>query len=133
MAARGETNYLIDVALFITGLVCTGTGILLDLRPHFFSGWFPMLKALHVWIGYIVTAVVAVHLLIHAGWIAAMTRGIFRERGKACVLVAVVLLSLAVCYLAACLGARPQSPGGLQRRGMPDPDGGRPPYLEERR
>lgn len=115
MLTKGERNYYIEVALFVTGFACIITGIMLDLRPGGISipMWF---RSLHIYIGYVMAVLVVIHLLLHSGWIAAVTRDVFKEKKKALAFLLVVVLSVASCYLAATLFTG-HGPGGGNRYG----------------
>ncbi|HHV35250.1 MAG TPA: DUF4405 domain-containing protein [Syntrophomonadaceae bacterium] len=108
MFMKSEKNYFIDVPLFITGIVCLITGILLHLRPEFSISALTYIRPLHIWIGYVMTAVIVVHLLLHSNWIASLTKRICSDKKKVAILISVILISVITCYAAAVWGPDPQ-------------------------
>lgn len=117
MFMRSEKNYFLDVPLFITGIVCLITGILLHLRPEFSISALTYIRPLHIWIGYVVTAVIIVHLLLHSDWIASLTIRICGDKKKVVILISIILISVITCYAAAVWGPDTHHGKG-QNRGM---------------
>ena len=115
MANRSERNYFLDIPLFITGLVCLITGILLHLRPEFSISALTYTRPLHIWIGYVMAAIIVIHLLLHSSWIASLTKRIFRDKMKVIILISIILITCITCYAAAVWGPQPQHNKGMNR------------------
>lgn len=115
MITKGEKNYFINVALFITGFACIFTGIMLDQRPSGISipMWF---KPLHIYIGYVLAALVLLHLMAHIGWIRTVTKSIFQDKKKVLILALVAALAVSACYFAATLFTKPEGHYGNKWR-----------------
>ncbi|WP_044664288.1 DUF4405 domain-containing protein [Syntrophaceticus schinkii] len=115
MVNRSERNYFLDISLFITGFACLITGILLHLRPEFSISALTYIRPLHIWIGYVMAAVIVVHLLLHSDWIASLTKRIGSDKKKVVILISIILISLITCYAAAVWGPDTQHGKGQNR------------------
>ncbi len=115
MLSRSERNYLLGIVLFITGLACLVTGIFLHIRPEFTITYLQYIKPLHIWIGYVLSAVIVIHLLVHSGWIASTTKSLLSNKKKALILVSIIIITILICYLSAVWGPQPQHSGGKNR------------------
>lgn len=115
MLSRGERNYLIGIILFITGFACLVTGIFLHIRPEFTIYYLQYIKPLHIWIGYVLSAVIVIHLLVHSGWITSTTKSLFSNKKKTLILVSVIVITIIICYLSAVWGPHPQHSEGKNR------------------
>ena len=76
-----KKNYYLDVLLFVSGLICIVTGIMLDF--HLISGGREarfLYKNIHIYSGYIMGIGLLVHLLWHKGWITMATKKIFVQK-----------------------------------------------------
>ncbi len=100
MLQHPERNYFINVALSIMGFICAVTGILLYFRPRFINNFASSInyRQLHIWTGFIITALVLVHLLMHTTWIKNMTKNIFTNKKSLISLVLTILISLGICF-----------------------------------
>jgi len=107
-----ETNYYLNTALFVAGLVCLLTGLFPGGHGSTVLGLDVSLKALHNAAGYVLGGLVALHLLLHARWIGAATRALLRERGRLVLFLLVIAVTLAGLYLLA-QGLSPSGPYGL--------------------
>ncbi len=73
-------NYVIDVLILASFLACAATGII--KWPGFLRSRgldpaaLPMerITALHDWAGLLMIGLIAVHFILHMGWLAAMTK-----------------------------------------------------------
>lgn len=115
MLSISERNYLLGIVLFITGLACLVTGIFLHIKPEFTISYLKYFKPLHIWIGYVLSAVVVIHLLMHSGWIASTTERLFSDKKKTLILVSTIVLTILICYLSAVWGPLPQHSGRKNR------------------
>lgn len=121
MITKNEDNYFLDIALFIIGFVSITTGILMHLKPQSILSILSIayIRPLHIWIGYTMAAIIITHLLMHAGWIATVTKNIFKDKKKVLFLAIVIVISVVSCYLVATLTPKPQFPKGTNQRGAP--------------
>ena len=70
-----KKNYILDIILFIAGLVCILTGIVLDF--HLFSGGREakmFITDIHIYTGYTMAIGLLFHLAWHMGWIRNVTK-----------------------------------------------------------
>jgi hypothetical protein len=104
MTSKNEKNYLLDVSLLITGLACLISGILLHIRPEFTISSLTYIRPLHIWIGYVASAIILIHLLMHSSWINSVTKKLFSDKKKALILIGVIIISIIACYAAAVWG-----------------------------
>ena len=93
MLSKPEKNYFVGIALTIMALVCIVTGFLLDFKSNAFNA-----KSLHIWSGYIMTGILAIHFLMHIEWVANLTKTIFRHKMKAMAAIVTLLVSVGICY-----------------------------------
>ncbi|MCR4420402.1 MAG: hypothetical protein QHH27_10965 [Clostridia bacterium] len=108
-----ETNYYLNTALFVAGLVCLLTGLIHGGHGSVsVLGSAVSLRWLHTAAGYVLGGLVALHLLLHARWIGAATRALLRQRGKLVLFLLVIAVTLAGLYLLA-QGLSPSGPYGL--------------------
>ncbi len=121
MITKNEGNYFLDIVLFIIGFVSIATGILMHLKPQFILSVVSMsyIKPLHIWMGYTIVAIIMAHLLMHSGWIATVTKNIFKDKKKVLFLAIIIAVSVTACYLAATLAPNPRSPKGAYQHGAP--------------
>jgi hypothetical protein len=92
---KANLNYFVDSLLTLGFLISIGTGFILIGKPSAgFQGgrnsayaddlfgvslhWW---KSLHTWSSILMAGGVFVHLLLHAKWIACMTKNIFKKKG----------------------------------------------------
>jgi uncharacterized membrane protein len=93
MLSKPEKNYFINIPLTIMATVCIITGFLLDFKFNAFNA-----KLLHIWSGYIMTGILALHFLMHVEWVANLTKTIFRNKMKVIAASAMLIVSLGICY-----------------------------------
>ena len=76
-----KKNYWLDWLLFLSGLVCISTGILLDfhLIPGGREAKGPFVMV-HRYSGYIMAVGILLHLVWHKSWISAMTKKVFGKQ-----------------------------------------------------
>ncbi len=75
-----KKNYFLDIVLFLTGLICIVTGIILDF--HWFSGGREvkmLFTNIHIYTGYTMSIGLLFHLAWHMGWIRNVTKLVFRN------------------------------------------------------
>ncbi len=98
MSWQTRTNWLIDAAVFLSGLLATVTGIYFLFLPvgGYQGGRNPMYGVtilfdrhtwddLHIWTGIAMIAAAAIHLAIHWPWVKMMTKRIvnaMRSKGS---------------------------------------------------
>lgn len=75
-----KKNYWLDVLLFVTGLTCIVTGLVLDF--HWFAGGRTtkmFLMDIHIYTGYAMSIGLLFHLAWHMGWIKNVTKMIWGQ------------------------------------------------------
>lgn len=84
---RNYLNYLTDVALLASGLLCAATGIVKWPGLVYSVGLgyqsLPMeaLTLVHDWTGLLLIGLAAIHLTLHRKWLVAMTGKIAGPKG----------------------------------------------------
>ena len=114
MLSKPEKNYFINIILTIMALVCIVTGFLLDSKSNALNA-----RSLHIWSGYIMSGLLAIHLLMHIEWVASLTKTIFRNKKKVMVAFATLIVSVGICYSIVVLSPQRNAHGF-------EGDGGRP-------
>ena len=74
-------NFWIDVILFISGMICIVTGIILDF--HLISGGreiFHTLRRIHIYSGYVMAIGIILHVFLHVNWIKTAVKNIFFKK-----------------------------------------------------
>lgn len=114
---KAEKNYYIDIGLLLIGVVCILTGFALAFKPAFLTTVLPVfrMKSLHEWTGYLLTALIIVHLLLHFSWMQSMTNLITTAKAKWLIAVSVIILSIGLCVAAAVLPSGKSAPGHQNR------------------
>ena len=77
-----KKNFWLDVVLFISGLICIATGIMLDfhLLP---AGDFEIrhtVKNFHIYSGYVMGVGIIFHIAWHSGWIKSAAKQVFKKQ-----------------------------------------------------
>lgn len=74
-----KKNFCLDVLIFLSGLICIGTGIYLDFNLLAISDYefLHQLRNIHIYSGYILAAGVIFHIAWHVGWIKSVTKQLF--------------------------------------------------------
>lgn len=74
-----KKNFWLDVLLFISGLICISTGIILDLHLLAINDFefLHTLLNIHIYSGYCFAAGILFHIAWHAGWIKTVTKQLF--------------------------------------------------------
>ena len=77
-----KKNFYLDVILFVSGLICIATGIMLDfhLLPHGDFSVRHIVRNFHIYSGYVMAIGLIFHLIWHSGWINAATKQIFKKK-----------------------------------------------------
>jgi len=70
-------NYWMDIVLLVSGVVCIGTGYVIDFRLSSTREIGMMMKQIHIWSGYIMTIAVLFHVIWHMSWLKNVTGQIF--------------------------------------------------------
>jgi hypothetical protein len=109
MISNAEKNYFLNIPLTIIGFACIISGFLIQDRSLSFLG--VNIRSLHVWTGYIMTALIVVHLLMHLKWIKNISLGITKNRLKVISAVAAIAVSLGICYTTGLTGVRGNEAG----------------------
>ncbi|MFH1133401.1 MAG: DUF4405 domain-containing protein [Nanoarchaeota archaeon] len=86
--AQPRTHYFLNLGMAIAFLLCFLTGLVkfpglllwLGINPGSMPLW--QISRIHDWSGIALGAFVAVHLILHARWIAAMTKKVFGGKGS---------------------------------------------------
>ncbi len=94
MFTKAEKNYFINGSLAVFGFICALTGLTLKDRAIWVSA--PVLQ-IHEGTGYIASAIVLVHLVMHRKWLVAVTKNMFSSKRKVAILVCSFLVPIAVC------------------------------------
>ena len=74
-----KRNFWLDVLLFISGLLCISTGIILDFHLIAIADFTILhkLRTIHIYSGYVMAAGIILHIAWHAGWIKSATKQLF--------------------------------------------------------
>jgi hypothetical protein len=74
-----KRNFGLDVLLFLSGLICIGTGICLDFHLLAISDYefLHKLRDIHIYSGYVMAVGIIFHIAWHAGWIKSVTKQLF--------------------------------------------------------
>lgn len=95
MFTNAEKNYLLNIALGVSSLACIITGFILKLKiPALMAS--ANIKMMHEWTGYLMTALVVLHLLMHLKWIQALTKIMVSNKKKLITTLLVLFVSLAL-------------------------------------
>ncbi len=75
-------NFFLDLILFVSGLICIVTGIMLDfhLLP---SGDFEirhLVRNFHIYSGYIMAVGIIFHIAWHSNWIKSAAKQLFLKK-----------------------------------------------------
>lgn len=76
-----KKNYYLDLLLFVSGLICIVTGVMLDF--HLISGGREarlLYRNIHIYSGYIMGIGLILHLVWHKGWISMATKKILGRK-----------------------------------------------------
>lgn len=76
-----KKNFLLDVVLFISGILCIVTGIVMDF--HLVPGGREMrhlVRLIHIYSGYVMAIGIILHIFWHVGWIKSAAKNIFRKK-----------------------------------------------------
>lgn len=76
-----KKNFWLDVILFVSGLICIVTGIMLDF--HLIEGGHAgrrVYRLVHTYSGYVMTIGILIHLAWHVDWIKGAAKKIFRRK-----------------------------------------------------
>ena len=76
-----KKNFWLDVILFVSGLICIVTGIILDF--HLVEGGREarrVYRLVHTYSGYVMAIGILIHLVWHAAWISGATKKNFRGK-----------------------------------------------------
>lgn len=76
-----KKNFLLDAVLFISGLICIVTGIMMDfhLLPHGDMAFRRLVRDFHIYTGYIMAIGLIFHIAWHSGWIKSASKQIFKK------------------------------------------------------
>ncbi|MBR2519926.1 MAG: DUF4405 domain-containing protein [Selenomonadaceae bacterium] len=75
-----KKNFWLDVILFVSGIICIVTGIILDF--HLVEGGREVRRVyrlVHTYSGYVMAVGILIHLAWHVDWIKNAARKIFRR------------------------------------------------------
>lgn len=75
-----KKNFYLDLLMFISGLICIITGIIIDF--HLFSGGKSvkiLLTDVHIYSGYIMSIALIFHLIWHWKWVRAVSKQLNRS------------------------------------------------------
>ena len=76
-----KKNFYLDVILFISGIICILTGIILDFHlVQRGSGLSHIVRDFHIYCGYIMAVGLIFHLAWHMNWIKSATKNILRKK-----------------------------------------------------
>ncbi len=74
-------NFWLDVILFLSGLTCIVTGVMLDFHlmpPGDFSVRH-LVRNIHIYSGYIMAVGLILHIAWHGGWLKVAVKQIFKK------------------------------------------------------
>ena len=78
-----KRNFWLDVILFISGLICIVTGILMDF--HIVPGGREVrhiVRLAHTYTGYIMAVGIIFHIVWHGNWIKSAAKNVFRKKSE---------------------------------------------------
>ncbi|MBR5913647.1 MAG: DUF4405 domain-containing protein [Selenomonadaceae bacterium] len=76
-----KKNFWLDVILFVSGLICIVTGIMMDF--HLTPGGREVryfVRYAHTYTGYIMAVGIIFHIIWHGGWIKSAAKNIFSKK-----------------------------------------------------
>lgn len=76
-----KKNFVLDMLLVVSTLLCVGTGIVLDF--HLFSGGRAakmMFTEIHRWTGYLMAVFVVLHFAWHWSWVRFAAKSLLRKK-----------------------------------------------------
>lgn len=75
-----KKNFCLDVVLFISGLICIVTGIMMDFRivPGGREIRF-LVRNFHIYSGYVMAIGIIFHIYWHGGWIKSAAKNFFKK------------------------------------------------------
>ena len=99
MITKADKNYFLNITLFIIGIVCMVTGVLLAFKPQLLMPFILAIKAktLHEWTGYLFILLVMGHLLFHFDWIKALTKNMRGNSKKRLAALSIGAITILVC------------------------------------
>lgn len=124
MFSKAEKKYYVDIFMFMMGFACIITGFLLKFRSVSAPGantW-----VLHEWTGYLVTAFIIIHLVMHSAWIKAATKNLLAKKKAVAGLAVSVFLPVVICGAIIAFMPNQQNGYGMQGGqgfGMPNGQG----------
>ena len=76
-----KKNFWLDVILFVSGLICIVTGIMMDFRivPGGREVRF-LVRNLHIYLGYVMAIGIIIHIFWHSGWIKSAVKNLFFKK-----------------------------------------------------
>ena len=78
-----KKNFLLDVVLFISGILCIVTGILMDFHivP---GGWETrhLVRLIHTYSGYVMAIGIIFHIAWHVSWIKATIKKFSKKQSS---------------------------------------------------
>ena len=76
-----KKNFGVDVILFISGLICIVTGVLMDFRlvPGGREVRF-LVRNFHIYSGYLMGLGIIFHIFLHKSWIKNAAKNIFFKK-----------------------------------------------------
>ncbi|MBO4402019.1 MAG: DUF4405 domain-containing protein [Selenomonadaceae bacterium] len=74
-------NFWLDVALFVSGIICIVTGVMLDfhLLPSGDMDIRRLVRKIHTYSGYVMAVALIFHVAWHGGWLKAAAKQIFTK------------------------------------------------------
>lgn len=95
MFTNAEKNYLLNIALGVSSLACIITGFILKFKiPALMAS--VNIKMMHEWTGYLMSALVVLHLLMHLKWMQTLTKIMVSNKKKFITTLLVLFVSLAL-------------------------------------
>ena len=72
-------NFCLDILLFISGLICISTGIILDFHLVTITDFTILhkLRTIHIYSGYCLSVGIVIHIAWHCNWIKAAAKQLF--------------------------------------------------------
>lgn len=76
-----KRKYIVDMFLVVAFLLCMVTGYMLEFKgvisPYLTRGFVGVVKELHEWSAYMITALIIIHFWENFTWLKTMTKRYF--------------------------------------------------------
>lgn len=74
--AKMQKNYWTDMVLILSGIICVVTGYIFYFKVGGVREILQMVKSVHIYSAYVMTAALVLHVVYHFGWLRQVTKQI---------------------------------------------------------